>query len=133
MSQGLLLVLGNLKKWNPQEAHVASPAPDDLRRYLQLRNICCMAKVCAARMNREGPQRTINYERQLYRSQASEAVALARDITDAIYRTSSMYYLIDLFMGARDEAYARALFATMDAGPMRERALKLYPKLRTPN
>jgi hypothetical protein len=127
-------MLGYLDSWVPKTSYGgATPAPDDLRKLLALKNSCCIAKVSATRLNIGLAQRKADYELKTFREHAGEAVRLAREITDEIYRNSALYYLIDLFVEARNEAFAQSLFDVMHAGPVRDRLLRAHPQLAAAN
>ena len=123
-------MLGNVDSWVPKRSHGgASPAPDDLRKFLELKNSCSLARASATRLNRADSQRSAEYELKSFREHAGEAVRLAREITDEIYRNSALFYLIDLFMEAGNVAYARRLLDVMNAGPLRDRIVQAHRQL----
>lgn len=123
-------MLGNLDHWVSKASHGAPiPAPDDLRKLLELKNSCSIARACATRLNRAVSQRAAEYELKNFREHAGEAVKLAREITDEIYRNSALFYLIDLFMEAGNVAYARRLLDVMNAGPLRDRIVQAHRQL----
>lgn len=123
-------MLGNLDDWVANAPRdVAPPVRNDLQRLLELKNSCAIARVSATRLNQAASKRSAEHELRRFREHAGEAVRLAREITDEIYRNSSLFYLIDLFMEAGNVAYARRLFEVMNAGPLRERIVQAHRQL----
>lgn len=126
-------MLGNLDNWVPNAARAATlPARNDLQKFLELKNSCSIARISATRLNRADSQGSAEYELKHFREHAGEAVRLAREITDEIYRNSALFYLIDLFMEAGNVAYARRLLDVMNAGPLRDRIVQAHRQLAAP-
>ena len=123
-------MLGNLDNWVPAASRrPAFAARSDLQKLLDLKKSCALARASAMRLNRAVSERAAERELQSFREQAGDAVRLAREITDKIYRNSALFYLIDLFMEAGNQSYARRLFGVMDEGPLRDRIMQAHRQL----
>lgn len=107
--------------------------PGEVEKLLKIKNLCWIATMSAesyVEMSAEDQADEFGqYEYGRYRTNLSEAIALARQITDEFYRDSALHYLINLLMVAKEEKLAKDLYKVIEVDVVQEAILKDHPQL----
>jgi hypothetical protein len=112
--------------------------PGEAEKLLKIKTFCTMATGSAeqiAGMSEEEllqdeDEFSINrYEIERYRKLLSEAINLARELTDEFYRNVAIHFLIRPLVAAGNEAQARKLFLALKVDAIQNAVLKEFPRL----
>src|SRR5689334_2659128 len=88
--------------------------PGENEKLLKVKNLCWIAKMSAGTYvemsEEEQADEFGQYEYKRYRQFMSEAIELAREITDEFYRDAALHQLINLLMVAKEYDLAKKLY-----------------------
>jgi hypothetical protein len=132
---------GGFKKQSPTNPLPPSKhrgPPSEAQLVAKIKQICVIAGMSAENVARERednyqPLERPTYEQDRYEKFRVEALKLADTLTDEVYRSAAVRFIIDVSIRAGDFDDARALLKHVKVDFIRDKIVASYPQLTRPN
>ena len=111
--------------------------PGEAEVLAKIKHLCAIAGMSAENVARERednyqPLERLTYEQDRYAKFRVEALKLADTLTDDLYRSTAVHFIIDISMRAGDVDDARALLKHVKVDFIRDKIVASYPQLARP-